>query len=92
MLAGLPGGAAPSAPASKYTGGFLAALSPGAEPTLALAYEAKGGLSDVKATATAAGQPFRTTYWLACESRTANPLRPHIHHMHNASLHTFLDV
>lgn len=56
MLAGLPGGAAPSAPASKYTGGFLAALSPGAEPTLALAYEAKGGLSDVKATATAAGK------------------------------------
>ena len=56
MLSGLPSGAAPSAPASTYTGGFLAALSPGAEPTLALAYEAKGGLSDVKATATAAGE------------------------------------
>jgi hypothetical protein len=55
MLQGIGSGAAPSAPASKYTGGFLAALSPGAEPTLAVAFEAKGGLSDVKATATAAG-------------------------------------
>lgn len=54
MLQGIGSGAAPSAPASKYTGGFLAALSPGAEPTLAVAFEAKGGLSDVKATATAA--------------------------------------
>lgn len=55
MLQGVGTGAAPSAPASTYTGGFLAALSPGAEPTLAVAFEAKGGFSDVKATATAAG-------------------------------------
>lgn len=56
LLQGVGSGAAPTAPASKYTGGFLAALSPGAEPTLAVAYEAKGGLSDIKATATAAGK------------------------------------
>ena len=54
MLSSLPAGAGPSAPASTYTGGYLAAVSPGAEPTLALAFEAKGGLSDLKATATAA--------------------------------------
>jgi hypothetical protein len=55
LLSGLPSGSGPSAPASSYTGGYLAALSPGAEPTLAVAFEAKGGLSDIKATATAAG-------------------------------------
>lgn len=55
MLSGLPSGPAPTSPASTYTGGYLAAISPGAEPTIAVAYEAKGGLSDIKATATAAG-------------------------------------
>lgn len=54
MLSGLPSGSGPSAPASSYTGGYMAALSPGAEPTLAVAFEAKGGLSDLKSTATAA--------------------------------------
>lgn len=54
MLSGLPSGPAPTSPASTYTGGYLAAISPGAEPTIAVAYEAKGGLSDIKATATAA--------------------------------------
>jgi hypothetical protein len=55
VLSHLPSGSRPSAPASTYSGGYLAALSPGAEPTLAVAFEAKGGLSDIKATATAAG-------------------------------------
>lgn len=55
LLQHVGAGSAPSAPASTYTGGFMAALSPGAEPTLAVAFEAKGGLSDIKATATAAG-------------------------------------
>lgn len=54
LLAGAPAGAAPAAPKSTYTGGFLAALSPGAEPTIGVAFEAKGGLSDLKSTATAA--------------------------------------
>lgn len=47
-------GSAPAPPASAYTGGYLCCLSPGAEPTLAVAFEAKGGLGDIKATATAA--------------------------------------
>eukprot|EP00882_Tetradesmus_deserticola_P001792 GHRQ01001924.1.p1 GENE.GHRQ01001924.1~~GHRQ01001924.1.p1 ORF type:complete len:368 (+),score=180.54 GHRQ01001924.1:230-1333(+) len=54
LLAGAPAGGGPSAPKSTYTGGFLACLSPGAEPTVAVAFEAKGGLGDVKSTATAA--------------------------------------
>jgi processing peptidase subunit alpha len=48
------GGAASASSSSTYTGGFLAALSPGAEPTVAVAFEAKGGLSSIKSTATAA--------------------------------------
>eukprot|EP00879_Flechtneria_rotunda_P000588 GHRR01000697.1.p1 GENE.GHRR01000697.1~~GHRR01000697.1.p1 ORF type:complete len:485 (+),score=217.93 GHRR01000697.1:113-1567(+) len=49
----LSGGSAggSSQPKSSYTGGFLAALAPGAEPTVAVALEAKGGLSDIQATA-----------------------------------------
>jgi processing peptidase subunit alpha len=54
LLAGAAAGAAPAAPKSTYTGGFLACLSPGAEPTVAVAFEAKGGLGDLKSTATAA--------------------------------------
>lgn len=45
------GGAAAAAAASKYTGGVLTALAPGSVPVVALAYQAPGGLSDIKATA-----------------------------------------
>lgn len=54
LLAGAAAGSAPAAAKSAYTGGFLACLSPGAEPTVAVAFEAKGGLGDLKSTATAA--------------------------------------
>ena len=47
-------GAAPAAPASKYTGGVLCALAPSSVPVVALAYEAPGGLESAKATALAA--------------------------------------
>jgi hypothetical protein len=53
LLAAAGSGAAPAAPASSYTGGVLVALSPGAEPTVGVAFQAKGGLGDLKATATA---------------------------------------
>lgn len=49
---GAGGAAAPGA--SKYTGGVLSALAPGAVPVVALAYQAPGGLSDLKSTALAA--------------------------------------
>eukprot|EP00878_Enallax_costatus_P011889 GHUV01012413.1.p1 GENE.GHUV01012413.1~~GHUV01012413.1.p1 ORF type:complete len:297 (+),score=111.87 GHUV01012413.1:1051-1941(+) len=52
-LIGSASGSAPSVKSS-YTGGFLAALSPGAAPTVGVAFEAKGGLADLKSTAAAA--------------------------------------
>lgn len=47
-------GAAPAAPASKYTGGVLTALAPSTVPVVALAFKAPGGLESAKATALAA--------------------------------------
>jgi len=46
------GGATPSS--STYSGGVLSCLAPGVVPTVAVAYEAKGGLSDIKSAAIAA--------------------------------------
>jgi processing peptidase subunit alpha len=64
MLADAAGGAAAAAAASgapriggkgsAYVGGFLTALAPGVAPAVGLAFEAKGGLSDPRATAVAA--------------------------------------
>ena len=48
------GGGGSGGSSSAYVGGFLTALAPGVAPAVGLAFEAAGGLSDLKATAVAA--------------------------------------
>ena len=51
----LPSGSGGSTPSSStYSGGVLSCLAPGVVPTVAVAYEAKGGLADIKSAAIAA--------------------------------------
>jgi hypothetical protein len=45
------GGGGAAAAASKYTGGVLCAATAGSIPVVALAFQAPGGLSDIKTTA-----------------------------------------